>query len=765
MPQKKPIEQIFTKATSLSSATLLWNYIINTVDCFAQPLSSTLLKQLATVDIRVENSSKPYWELISEGVKPDKYLPIRKFRSQNPISLATPETSETQLVFQSSGTTTSAHLRSKSGFSGQGADFYRLACLKSFEAVLRLTSGHEDFVGISVVPTVNQWPDSSLARMVHWFSEFWPIEYADYLDADSLLNIIKGCHETTKKPVFLFGTAFHFIDMIDQAGLRKIPLPEGSLIFETGGTKGRTRTVHRPELYQMLSSFFVTPIDKIVSEYGMCELSSQAYDFVPLGKTKSLADRTFKFPNWCMPMVMDDPSMASESGIGALTLWDTARIDIGIPIQTEDLVHLNSDGSFQLLGRIETAPLKGCSLKVDEVKGQIEQNEGAQISLAREGINLTAIPSIDLILGFSPEKSAKVLQWLQGLTKNLHLFDALKKELGSPTLAEWAIHDFSCGIPLSNAAMKIAAEKAFEGRTKIESSWMIIPPSSHSFAAIHALAILCCIDVRIKIRRPNIRGATPEQSSSFDIMMNDAQKCGITVDVLPTDWRLTSKTPSNDAILFFGSNETIESISTYCTGTRYGMGNAISISVTTEKDWTHKSEDFTVNLIRDHFALRQRGCMAGRLAIIIGNVDLELIRTFHQDVNLLLDDLDSLSKQDKSGRALEIVRLSQLGGKWIGDSTNKITTVVFQDSPFISEMLPRHELVFVVFNSPNHFGLTSLLHDLNGDLKQISMSQNVVPPKLTSIKTVPLGCLNSPVLDGTHFGKSYFASELSENSN
>ncbi len=57
-------------------------------------------------------------------------------------------------------------------------------------------------------------------------------------------------------------------------------MPEGSIVIETGGTKGKTRSVTREELYTLISNCFSVDRNHIVSEYGMCELASQAYDFV-----------------------------------------------------------------------------------------------------------------------------------------------------------------------------------------------------------------------------------------------------------------------------------------------------------------------------------------------------------------------------------------------------------------------------------------------------------------------------------------------------
>jgi hypothetical protein len=50
--------------------------------------------------------------------------------------------------------------------------------------------------------------------------------------------------------------------------------------METGGYKGRTRELPGAELHRLDRGAFGIPASHIVSEYGMTELSSQAYDHI-----------------------------------------------------------------------------------------------------------------------------------------------------------------------------------------------------------------------------------------------------------------------------------------------------------------------------------------------------------------------------------------------------------------------------------------------------------------------------------------------------
>ena len=52
----------------------------------------------------------------------------------------------------------------------------------------------------------------------------------------------------------------------------RITLPKGSIVIETGGTKGKVSPlVDRDELYNMISQMFAVPRNYIVSEYSMSE--------------------------------------------------------------------------------------------------------------------------------------------------------------------------------------------------------------------------------------------------------------------------------------------------------------------------------------------------------------------------------------------------------------------------------------------------------------------------------------------------------------
>jgi hypothetical protein len=158
------------------------------------------------------------------------------------------------------------------------------------------------------------------------------------------------------RPLGLLGTAFSFVPLLDhlQSAGKRFALPKGSRVMETGGYKGRTRTVPKAQLRQMLARFLGVPPLQVLAEYGMSELSSQAYDS---------AAGVFHFPPWARACVISPETGAAlgEGETGLLRVFDLANIGSVMAVQTEDVAVRRGDG-FELLGRAASAEPRGCSL-------------------------------------------------------------------------------------------------------------------------------------------------------------------------------------------------------------------------------------------------------------------------------------------------------------------------------------------------------------------------------------------------------------------
>lgn len=223
----------------------------------------------------------------------------------------------------------------------------------------------------ALVSSPEEVPDSSLSHMVGEVmrrfgssgSGFF-VDRARGLRGEALLRTL-GDVEDEAEPLLLLGTAFSFVHLLDEmsrSGVR-YALPLGSRIMETGGFKGRSRVVHRAELYESLSDRLGVPEARIVSEYGMTELLSQFYEPVLRG-----GGRHHVSPPWVRTRVLDPASLdpVPRGEVGVLCHFDLANLGSVCAVLTEDLGVEDADG-FRLLGREEGSEPRGCSMALDEL--------------------------------------------------------------------------------------------------------------------------------------------------------------------------------------------------------------------------------------------------------------------------------------------------------------------------------------------------------------------------------------------------------------
>jgi len=214
-------------------------------------------------------------------------------------------------------------------------------------------------------PELDQAPESSLVHMMDTVAKGQHCFVADgewRIDGQAAVDFLHDC-ATQNEPVTILGTAFSFVHLLDHLTADEIDfqLPTGSAAMETGGYKGRSREMSRAELHQAITAKLGIGSDRIICEYGMCELSSQAYDG-KLGQANA-APRLFRFPPWARARIVS-PETLEEVALGQaglLQIVDLANVSSVLSLQTEDLAKRHADG-FELLGRAELAESRGCSL-------------------------------------------------------------------------------------------------------------------------------------------------------------------------------------------------------------------------------------------------------------------------------------------------------------------------------------------------------------------------------------------------------------------
>jgi hypothetical protein len=300
-------------------------------------------------------------------------MPTTAFKELELSSLAP---AERTTVFHSSGTT--EHRPSRHFHNAESLAVYEASLLPWFARHVLPSAGDckspARFLCLAPPPT--QAPHSSLVHMFAAVSRAFGAPDSRFLattGADSSWSLdsaaaLAALHhaEQCGQTVLLLGTAFmfvHLLDELEQRGLR-IVMPAGSRVMETGGYKGRSRELPKAELHALLTTRLGVPPEFIVCEYGMSELSSQAYDRAA-GSMSILSPQSsvFSFPPWCRALVVSPETgrEVAEGETGLLRLFDLANVRSVMAIQTEDLAVRRGDG-FELLGRAAQTEARGCSL-------------------------------------------------------------------------------------------------------------------------------------------------------------------------------------------------------------------------------------------------------------------------------------------------------------------------------------------------------------------------------------------------------------------
>jgi hypothetical protein len=128
-----------------------------------------------------------------------------------------------------------------------------------------------------------------------------------------------------------------------------------TIVMETGGMKGRKEEWTRAEVHNYLKQQW--QLQTVHSEYGMTELLSQAY-----ARTNGFFETTATMR--VMVRDINDPLEVKKQGTGCLNIIDLANIHSCAFIATDDIGNIAPDGTFEVLGRIDHAALRGCSLMV-----------------------------------------------------------------------------------------------------------------------------------------------------------------------------------------------------------------------------------------------------------------------------------------------------------------------------------------------------------------------------------------------------------------
>ena len=274
------------------------------------------------------------------------FLPIAFFKTH---TVKTGEWNE-ETVFYSSGTTASTVSR----HSVYDLSFYLNNTRLCFEERFGPLSGYHF---LALLPSYLERKNSSLVAMLRHFmlaSGQSMVTNGFYLDnLAQLVEDITLLRKTSSRKIVVFGVTFALLDLAEKYA----PDLRGCLIFETGGMKGRRKEITRQELHAVLKSRL--GVDCVYSEYGMTELFSQAY---------SKGGTLFTCPSWMKVLARDitDPLQVGQfNKSGGLNVIDLANLHTCAFIETGDIGTVLNDGTFEVLGRLDNAEIRGCNLMAE----------------------------------------------------------------------------------------------------------------------------------------------------------------------------------------------------------------------------------------------------------------------------------------------------------------------------------------------------------------------------------------------------------------
>ena len=197
---------------------------------------------------------------------------------------------------------------------------------------------------------------SSLIHMFKTLNGKYLINSSGEINFEKINSFFKH----NNSPIVFAGTAIAFLELIKNSSNINIELPKGSWVLETGGYKGMKKNVNKDTFYAEISELFNLPIDKIINEYSMTELSSQFYSFG--------LDHTHKSAHWLKAKVVipGKNTEAQDGEKGILAIYDLANLGSSVAIMTGDIA-IKKGNEFELVGRDETLTPRGCSLAAEEL--------------------------------------------------------------------------------------------------------------------------------------------------------------------------------------------------------------------------------------------------------------------------------------------------------------------------------------------------------------------------------------------------------------
>lgn len=332
-------------------------------DALRWNLSGPEFSRVATALLRKQAGSNPVYgrflksfeelDAAVAGWEEFPALPVELFREEKVFC---GPADQADFYFETSGSTS----ESKGRHWFRTAGYYEKSLELAFSNLMPPLARH---AWVRLIPRREDRPHSSLAHMIDFLERRRGKGARGSVRVDGDFKIdVEGVREDLAvrfagEPVALFGTSFalaHLAEDFLEAGT-PVVLAEGSVLFETGGYKGRHRELGKDEFYDLMRSALGLRREQIWNEYGMTELSSQCY--------AKASEGIHRAPPWLRVRIMDPATgkLCGKGEKGLIEFVDLANVDSVAALATLDVGSYEGDG-FRLHGRLKAAPLRGCSL-------------------------------------------------------------------------------------------------------------------------------------------------------------------------------------------------------------------------------------------------------------------------------------------------------------------------------------------------------------------------------------------------------------------
>ncbi|HZO81565.1 MAG TPA: hypothetical protein VFB33_07690 [Candidatus Binataceae bacterium] len=275
-------------------------------------------------------------------------------------------------VFMTSGTTAGRNTRGRHRVPR--LDIYHASALAHGERMMFPDGARMRM--LSLHPTAERMPESSLGQMISWFIERFgagaALCVADRagVDAAAAVEFLRTVQRDAE-PVCVMGTTAAIAELFAELDGRgeRLALARGSRLMDTGGAKGQAVPLAADEVIARAHAMLGIEPALVINEYGMTEMCSQLYDATRFNSRRDDAPgaRRKLAPPWLAVSAVDPATLrpVPDGATGLLRFFDLANVGSVSAILTGDLGVVEAT-TVRLLGRAADGEARGCALGIEQ---------------------------------------------------------------------------------------------------------------------------------------------------------------------------------------------------------------------------------------------------------------------------------------------------------------------------------------------------------------------------------------------------------------